>query len=63
MDYRHTEDFARQMEAAALRAPGLRAQAANAFWSWVFAGIARGARAMKTAATRPFLTSLRSNGS
>jgi hypothetical protein len=47
MDYRHTEDFARQMEAAALRAPALRAQAANAFWKWVFAGIGRAAQALR----------------
>jgi hypothetical protein len=35
MDYRHTEDFARRMEAAALRAPALRAQAAGVFWGAV----------------------------
>jgi hypothetical protein len=77
MDYRDTEDFARRMEAAALRAPGLRAQAASAFWDWVFTRIAIGLRQMKTAAVRPFrgalasrlrgngegVTSLRSSGS
>ena len=47
MDYRHTEDFARQIEAAALRAPGLRAQAINAFWGAVFAAIGRGWRALR----------------
>jgi hypothetical protein len=47
MDYRHTEDFARQIEAAALRAPGLRAQAVDAFWRGVFGGIGRGWRALR----------------
>ena len=47
MDYRHTEDFARQIEDAALRAPGLRAQAINAFWGAVFAAIGRGWRALR----------------
>jgi hypothetical protein len=47
MDYRHTEDFARRMEAAALRAPELRAQAVHAFWRAVFAGIGRGLRAVR----------------
>ena len=42
MDYRHTEDFARQMEAAGLRAPALRAQAIAQFWGAIFAAI-RGA--------------------
>ena len=32
MDYRHTEVFARQMEAAALRAGCLRERALHAFW-------------------------------
>jgi hypothetical protein len=54
MDYRHTEEFARRMEAAALRAPGLRAEAASAFWGWVFTQAVRGLAAMKTAAVRPF---------
>jgi hypothetical protein len=33
MDYRHTEAFARQMEAAELRARGLRREAIAQFWS------------------------------
>ena len=32
MDYRCTEAFAREMEAAALRAEGLRQEAIRAFW-------------------------------
>jgi hypothetical protein len=32
MDHRHTEAFAREMEAAALRAEGLRQEAIRAFW-------------------------------
>lgn len=40
MDYRHTEDFARSMEAAALRGRLLREQAIDAF----FAAIARSVR-------------------
>jgi hypothetical protein len=47
MDYRHTEDFARKIEAAALRAPELRAQAVNDFWRAVFAGIGRAYRALR----------------
>lgn len=44
MDHRHTEDFARRQEAAALRAGYLRAQAAAAFWQWVGHAIASLAR-------------------
>jgi hypothetical protein len=33
MDYRHTEDFARRMEIAELRARGLRAEAIDAFFA------------------------------
>ena len=33
MDYRYTEDFARRMEAAELRAHGLRREAMQQFWS------------------------------
>lgn len=40
MDYRHTEDFARRMEAAELRAQLLRTQALDAF----FAAVARAVR-------------------
>ena len=40
MDYRHTEDFARRMENAELRARALRKEAIDAF----FAAIARALR-------------------
>jgi len=40
MDYRHTEDFARRMEAAELRAQALRNEAIDA----LFAAIARALR-------------------
>lgn len=40
MDYRHTEDFARRMEAAELRAQILRRQAIDGF----FAAVARAVR-------------------
>ena len=33
MDYRHTEEFARRMEAAGVRAQGLRREAIARFWS------------------------------
>jgi len=33
MDYRHTEDFARRMETAELRAHALRRQASEEFWN------------------------------
>jgi hypothetical protein len=33
MDYRHTEDYARQMEAAGLRAQQLRREAMQQFWA------------------------------
>jgi hypothetical protein len=62
MDYRHTEDFARRMEAAALRAPGLRAEAASAFWGWVFAQVASGVRKVRTAAMRPLKGAPRLHG-
>ena len=47
MDYRHTEDFARQIETAALRAPALRAEAIAVFWGAIFAGIGRAFRALR----------------
>jgi hypothetical protein len=47
MDYRHTEDFARKIEAAALRAPALRAQAIAVFWGTIFAGMGRALRALR----------------
>lgn len=46
MDYRHTEDFARQIEMAALRAPALRAEAIAVFWGAIFRGIGRAFRAL-----------------
>ena len=42
MDYRHTEDFARTMAAAELRARGLREEALDA----LFAAVGRGLRAL-----------------
>ncbi|MEJ8839481.1 hypothetical protein [Ramlibacter sp. AN1133] len=39
MDYRSTEAFARDIEAAALRAQGLRQEAITAFWQALGAGI------------------------
>ena len=54
MDYRHTEDFARAMEAAALRAPELRRQAIADFWSDVGALVRTGWRALaRRLARRP----------
>ena len=47
MDYRHTEDFARQMEAAALRAPALRAQAIAVFWGAILDGMVRAFRSLR----------------
>jgi hypothetical protein len=47
MDYRHTEDFARRIEAAALRATALRAQAIDSFWASVSAGIRRALHALR----------------
>ena len=41
MDYRHTEDFARRMETAELRAKVLRREASDAFWHAVAAGMRR----------------------
>ena len=47
MDYRHTEDFARQMEAAGLRARALRAEAIAIFWGSIFSAISGGFRALR----------------
>ena len=41
MDYRHTEDFARRMEMAELRARALRRDASLAFWNGVSAVLGR----------------------
>ena len=42
MDYRHTEDYARQMEAAGLRAHHLRREAIHQLWQ----GLARWLRTL-----------------
>ena len=42
MDYRHTEDFARRMEQAELRAQGLRSEAMAAFFTAVGNGLRHG---------------------
>lgn len=42
MDYRHTEDFARRMELAELRARALRREAIEQFWTDVGALLRRG---------------------
>ncbi|MEJ5991185.1 hypothetical protein WG902_14375 [Ramlibacter sp. PS3R-8] len=47
MDYRHTEDFARRMEAEALHGRALRRQAIDAFWADMFAAMGRGLRALR----------------
>ena len=41
MDYRHTEDFARRIEAAELRAHALREEAVGAFFSALGRGLRR----------------------
>ena len=48
MDYRHTEAFAREIEAAALRAECLRQEAIGAFWH----ALVRSTRAAWTALLR-----------
>jgi hypothetical protein len=57
MDYRHTEAFARELEAAALRAEGLRQEAIGAFWH----AIAEGLRAAWRALRRRLLSTSRIN--
>jgi hypothetical protein len=47
MDYRHTEDFARRMEAAELRAHALRRQASEEFWNGVAALLRRAFAALR----------------
>jgi hypothetical protein len=47
MDDRHTEDFARRMENAELRAHALRREASEAFWSAVAAGLHRAFAALR----------------
>lgn len=46
MDYRHTEDFARQLEAAAIRAHALREQAIADFWRALSVALRNGLRAI-----------------
>jgi hypothetical protein len=41
MDYRHTEDFARQMAAAEWRAHELREEVLISFWQALVRGVAR----------------------
>ena len=48
MDYRHTEDFARQMEAASFRARALRAEAIALFWGAIFSGIGAAFRTLRS---------------
>lgn len=49
MDYRHTEDFARIKEAAAVRAHQLRGDALDAMWAAL-------ARALRRLLRRPTIT-------
>jgi hypothetical protein len=54
MDYRHTEDYARQMEAAALRAHDLRREAIAIFWTGVWHALRHAGRALaRRLARRP----------
>jgi hypothetical protein len=52
MDYRHTEDFARRMELAELRAQVLRKEAVAAFFSAVGRGVRRGLQVLVAQLTR-----------
>jgi hypothetical protein len=47
MDYRYTEDFARQMESAEWRAHELRERVLNSFWQSVAKGLGSLAHALK----------------
>jgi hypothetical protein len=47
MDYRHTEDFARRMEAAELRAQALRHEATEALWNAALARLHRAFAALR----------------
>jgi hypothetical protein len=47
MDYRHTEDFARRMEAAALHARELRREASAEFWNALAAALKRAFAALR----------------
>jgi hypothetical protein len=52
MDYRHTEDFARRMELAELRAQVLRKEAVTAFFSAVGRGVRHGLQVLIVHLTR-----------
>jgi hypothetical protein len=47
MDYRHTEDFARRMEAAELRANRLREDALDAAWAALAGALRRALRKLR----------------
>jgi hypothetical protein len=49
MDHRDTEDFARRMEAAELRAQALRHEAVEALWNAAAAGLRRAFAALRRA--------------
>ena len=53
MDYRCTEAFAREIEAAALRAEGLRQEAIDAVWHAVAARLRAGWTALLRRQLRP----------
>ena len=53
MDHRCTEAFARDIEAAALRAEGLRQEAIHAFWHAVGTGLRSAWAALVRRLTRP----------
>jgi hypothetical protein len=59
MDHRHTEDYARRMEAAQLRAHALRQEAITQFWRAAGAWLLRAIRG-GTGRRRGNVTSLRS---
>jgi hypothetical protein len=58
MDYRCTEAFAREIEAAALRAEGLRQEAIHAFWHAVAAGVRAAWGALLRRLVRPSRTDI-----
>ena len=53
MDYRHTEAFAREMEAAGLRGKGLQPQLIEAFWHAFAARVRAGWAALVRRVLRP----------
>jgi hypothetical protein len=52
MDHRSTEAFAREVEAAALRAQGLREEAIRAFWDAVAARLGAALRTLRARLVR-----------